>query len=291
MFCEGCPVERGVNVALPAEARLVSPCAAVCLRIPQCGMSWRLLALLLTLLRFPVAAAETGPNRVEPLSSPIRLAMTAEDVIRVMGPPRSDNRSFGGGLGFPGLLVMFDSRGTEIWSLTITGGTRLACGIGVGDPRARVQELFPGVATTAGSLEAKSGQYALSFWFGSDKVERIVIRPSGARFAGLPDASRASARPRVDVARLEGRWIDPRSGQSFELRADGGYRTPTGGTGRVAATTDGLAFTGVFAAWNEGRATVTTDLGAIEFQWTNPDGSRNYFAFLRAEPPPAADRR
>ena len=255
------------------------------MRLPFLGLS------LLSLLMMSSAPGANAPaNLVEPLSAPIRLSMSADEVIQALGRPRSDNRHFGGGLGFPGLLVIFDPKGKEMWSLTLTGETRLACGVGVGDPLARVKELFPGTATAAGSHEAKSGQYLLSFWIGSGKVERIVIRPAGERFADFAGATRGAARPPTEIGQLVGRWIDPKSGQSFELSADGTYRTPTGGTGKAAPTAEGLLFTGVFAAWNDGRATVTADLRVIEFRWSNKDGSRSYFAFLRAGGSPGPGR-
>ena len=103
-------------------------------------------------------------------------------------------------------------------------------------------------------------------------------------------ATRGAARPPTEIGQLVGRWIDPKSGQSFELSADGTYRTPTGGTGKAAPTAEGLLFTGVFAAWNDGRATVTADLRVIEFRWSNKDGSRSYFAFLRAGGSPGPGR-
>ena len=140
------------------------------MRLPFLGLS--LLSLLMT---SSAPGAGALANLVEPLSAPIRLSMSADEVIQALGRPRSDNRHFGGGLGFPGLLVIFDSKGKEMWSLTLTGETRLACGVGVGDPLTRVKELFPGTATAAGSHEAKSGQYLLSFWIGSGKIGRAHV--------------------------------------------------------------------------------------------------------------------
>ena len=56
------------------------------------------------------APASTPANRVEPLSLPLRLSMTADEVVAALGKPRSDNRAFGGGIGYAGLRVMFDPR-------------------------------------------------------------------------------------------------------------------------------------------------------------------------------------
>jgi hypothetical protein len=87
----------------------------------------------------------------------------------------------------------------------------------------------------------------------------------------------------LDVKKLAGQWIDPKNGQSFEIRPDGRYRTGVGGEGKVEATAEGLAFSGVLSAWNQGKATVTADGSAIEFYWTNAQGAKQYFAFLRAK--------
>ena len=100
--------------------------------------------------------------------------------------------------------MIFDPTGKEMWSLTLTGETRLACGVGVGDPLARVKELFPGTATAAGSHEARSGQYLLSFWIGSGKVSRMSIcaalgwkRCSGPAASSRPSASAAATKWRL----------------------------------------------------------------------------------------------
>ena len=74
--------------------------------------------------------ASTPADRVEPLSLPLRLSMTADEVVAALGKPRSDNRAFGGGIGYAGLRVMFDAAGTEIGTLTIEGDARLAGGGG-----------------------------------------------------------------------------------------------------------------------------------------------------------------
>ncbi len=229
--------------------------------------------------------ASTPADRVEPLSLPLRLSMTADEVVAALGKPRSDNRAFGGGIGYAGLRVMFDPSGKEFWSVTIEGDTRLAGGVGVGDPLAKVKAEFSGGNMVYDNYDVTAGQYALSFRVASGAVDRIVIRPSGRRFADFaPTAKGAPEAPAGPLTALVGQWIDPKNAQSFEIFSDGRYRTGVGGQGSVALSAEGLVFSGVLSAWNQGRATLSADRKAIEFYWSNADGSRNYFAFLRASP-------
>ncbi len=211
--------------------------------------------------------------------------MTAPEVIAALGPPRSDNRAFGGGIGYPGLRVLFDATGQEIGTLTLDGDARLASGIGVGTSLARVKADFPGGTMVYDSYDVSSGQYALSFRAPAGTVDRIVIRPASRRFVALaPAAPPARPAPTSALSALAGQWIDPRNAQSFELFADGRYRTGIGGEGRVSPSATGLVFSGVLSAWDQGRATLSADRTVIEFYWRNADGSRNYFAFQRAAP-------
>ena len=249
-----------------------------------------LLGLVLICLGPPAVFSANAPasppaNRVEPLSLPLRLSMGADQVIAALGQPRSDNRAFGGGIGYAGLRVMFDPSGKEIWSVTIEGDARLAGGIGVGVALAKVKAEFPGGTMVYDNSDVTAGQYALSFRVASGAVDRIVIRPSGRRFVDFaPAAKGAPKTPAIALAALVGQWIDPKNAQSFEIFADGRYRTGVGGQGSVALSADGLVFTGVLSAWDQGRATLSADRKVIEFYWSNADGSRNYFAFLRASP-------
>ena len=247
------------------------------------GLVW---LCLFTAIGFAAnAPAAPARNGVEPLSIPLRLSMTAQEVIAALGPPRSDNRAFGGGIGYPGLRVLFDATGKEIGTLTLEGDARLALGIGVGTALARVKAEFPGGTMVYDSYDVTAGQYALSFRAPAGTVDRIVIRPSGRRFAALtPTAPPDRPAPTTALSALAGQWIDPRNAQSFELFADGRYRTGVGGAGRVTASSEGLVFSGVLSAWNQGRATLFADRQVIEFYWRNADGAQNYFAFQRAGP-------
>jgi hypothetical protein len=251
-------------------------------RIPLAALA--LLAAVLTPAcaqeRAPGAAPAGAQRCVEPLSAPVRLSMTADEVLRALGKPRSDNRAFGGGLRFEGLSVMLDTAGREIWTFTITGDTRLACGHGVGDTLAKVREGFPGGSMVYDVYQVQAGAYDLGFRAPAGVVQEIRIRPSGRRFPASGTA--VASGPAVALATLAGRWIDPRSGQSFDISASGRYRTPAGAEGTVSADAEGLSFTGPLSAWNRGRATLTADRSAIEFHWTNADGAQQYFAFLRA---------
>ena len=236
------------------------------------------------------AATGASPGRVpegqcvEPLSVPLRLSMTADEVFRALGKPPSDNRAFGGGVGYPGLRLTFDTAGREIWSLAITGDTRLACGLAVGDPLASARAAFPGGTMVYETYQVRVGPYELAFRATSAGiVDQIGIRPSGRRFDDLrPGAASATAAAAVDIRSLAGQWIDPKNAQSFEIRPDGRYRTGVGAEGQVVATPEGLTFSGPLSAWNRGKATVTPDGKAIEFHWTSAEGFKQYFAFLRA---------
>lgn len=228
-------------------------------------------------------AAPARGHCVEPLSRPVWLAMTADEVLRTLGKPQADNRSFGGGLTFPGLRVMFDATGKDIGTLTITGDTRLACGAGVGDALAKVRAAFPGGEMVYDIYQVRTGPYELAFHTAAGKVSEIRIRPSGRRFADMRAGTAAATSPAIDLKKLAGQWIDPKNAQSFEIRPDGRYRTGAGGEGKVEATADGLVFSGALSAWNDGKATLTADGSAIEFYWTNSQGARQYFAFLRAK--------
>jgi hypothetical protein len=231
----------------------------------------------------PGSAATSKGHCVEPLSRPVWLSMTADEVVRALGKPQSDNRAFGGGLTFPGLRVMFDTSGKEIWTFTITGDTRLACGAGVGDALAKVRSAFPGGSMVYNIYKVQTGPYEVSFHTASGQVNEISIRPSGRRFVDVRAGAAPAPAAAIDVKRLAGQWIDPKNGQSFEIRPDGRYRTGVGGEGKVEATAEGLAFSGALSAWNQGKATITADGSAIEFYWTNAQGAIQYFAFLRAK--------
>lgn len=220
-------------------------------------------------------------SRVEPLSIPLRLTMGADEVLRKFGKPRSDNRFFGGGLTYPEFRVMFNTQGTEIWSVTLEKSIQLACGIGPGDSLEKVREQFPGGKIVQEKYEVRSGQYALGFSVSEGRVSTISIRPSGNRFED-PDSRKKSdtSRPVVTAQSLAGRWLDPKNGQSLELFSNGSYRTDVGGSGRFSVDGDRLVFTGALSAWDQGRATLSQP-DVLEFHWTNAEGFNNYFAFLR----------
>jgi hypothetical protein len=235
----------------------------------------------------PSAAAPKG-HCVEPLSRPLWLAMTADEVLRTLGKPQSDNRAFGGGLTFPGLRMTFDTAGKEMWSLAIVSAdTRLACGAGVGDALAKVRADFPGGQMVYDIYQVRTCPYELAFHSASGAVTEIRIRPSGRRFVDMRPGATPAAAAAIDLKSLAGTWIDPKNAQSFEIRPDGRYRTGVGGEGRVTVSAEGLVFIGVLSAWNQGQATLTADRSAIEFYWTNAQGAKQYFAFLRAGPAPA----
>ena len=226
-------------------------------------------------------------SRVEPLSIPLRLSMGSEELLRKFGKPKSDNRFFGGALTYPEFRVMFNTQGTEIRSVTLQAPVRLACGIGPDDTLEKVRERFPGGRIVYGTYEVESGPYALSFLVAEGRVSTLTIRPSGERFEDSearkkPDASR----PAATAKSLAGQWLDPKNGQSLEFFANGTYRTGVGGAGRFTVEGDRLVFTGALSAWDQGRATLSQP-DVLEFYWTNAEGFKNYFAFLRVVDKPA----
>ena len=231
-------------------------------------------------------ADSVGIPRVEPLSIPLKLSMGAEAVLQRFGKPKSDNRSFGGGLTYPEFRVMFSAKGDEIWSVTLMAPVRLACGLGPGDPMDTIRQRFPGGRMVYDVYEVESGQYALSFAGSDGRVSTVTLRPTGRRFED-PEGGGKSKPVAVSATAksLAGRWIDPKNSQTLDLRADGSYRTGVGGSGRFTVEGDRLVFTGALAAWDEGRATLTQP-DVIEFYWTAASGSKNYFAFLRSREQP-----
>jgi hypothetical protein len=82
-----------------------------------------------------------------------------------------------------------------------------------------------------------------------------------------------------DAQQWVGTWYGTGStlGQ-IEVRADGTY-TSGGADGNWSASGNVITFKGPLEAWDGGRATLTD--GNLEFYWTNPDGSKNYFSFAK----------
>lgn len=231
----------------------------------------------------------SSASPVEPLSIPLKLSMGADEVLRQFGQPRSDNRFFGGGLTYPEFRVIFSAKGDEIWSVTLLNSVRLSCGIGPGDSMEKVRAHFPGGRTVYDTYDVESSQYALSFAGTGGRVSNITIRPSGRRFEDpeRQEKNKTSNRATAGTAAtsLAGRWLDPKNGQTLELRADGSYSTGLGGSGRFVVEGDRLIFTGTLSDWDKGRATLVQP-DVIEFYWTDASGFKNYFAFLRSKEKP-----
>ena len=229
-----------------------------------------------------VSAGDT--NRVEPLSSPLKLTMTANDVLTQFGTPQSDYRFYGGGVTYPDFRILFSATGKEIESLVIRNRIRLACGLGVGDSMDTVRQCFPHGKTVYEAFQVETGQYALTFAAYDGRISEIKIRPSqGKFFDPNPAKSKPPARFGPTFKSLAGRWLDPKNGQSLELFPDGSYRTGVGGSGKFTIQGDDLVFTGVLTAWNQGKASLTQP-DVFEFYWTNSEGFKNYFAFIHSPP-------
>ena len=230
----------------------------------------------------PIQVSTGSTNRVEPLSSPLKLTMTAKEVLAQFGTPKSDYRFYGGGLTYPDFRILFNATGTEIGTLVIRNQIRLACGLGVGDSMEKVRQFFPNGRTVYDTYQVETGQYALTFTTYERQVSEITIRPAQQRFVE-PDPSKRPERTQLSptLKTVAGLWLDPKNGQSLELFTDGSYRTGVGGSGKFTIQGEHLIFSGVLSAWDQGKATMSQS-NVIEFYWTNSDGSKNYFAFLRS---------
>lgn len=66
---------------------------------------------------------------------------------------------------------------------------------------------------------------------------------------------------------------------TIELLAGGRYQYNGNAGGRYRVEGDTVRFDGALEAWNNGTATLRD--GVLEFYWTNPDGSKNWFVFQR----------
>ena len=63
------------------------------------------------------------------------------------------------------------------------------------------------------------------------------------------------------------------------MTANGRYQHNGSAGGRYRVEGDKVHFDGTLAAWNNGTATLRD--GVLEFYWTQPDGSQNWFVFQR----------
>jgi hypothetical protein len=236
----------------------------------------------------PQASAAPGPagNVVEPLSNGLRLTMTADEVIRKFGPPRSDDRLWGGGIGFDGFGLTFNASGTQIWHFTISRDVKLNSGIGIGSSRPEVEHVF------GSSSPAVHGQYELTFRFDDrDRVSEIKVRPASAAFAPY-DAAKSAADPSpaqpatgggMKTADLAGVWYGTATTVgTIKIHPDGSYIHNGSGKGTIASIAGNvITFDGPLKAWGGGRATLTR--GNLEFYWKNDDGSTNWFSFAKGK--------
>lgn len=225
------------------------------------------------------AVQQARTNLVEPLSNGLRLSMKKAEVLK---------RFEGLTEGFGGLVegrqwTLWSTPGTgEIERCTLKRDVRLACGIGVGDPLARVRETFPGGATSGGNYQVVSGQYDLLFEAYQDTVTRIRISPVGGRF--IDDSVPAAPKPKdVAIPSVAGTWYITRGGAGMVvLKADGTYKTGVGGKGTFRADGADLLFQGPLEAWNGGRGTLSQP-GVIEFSWKSAEGFPSSVVLLRGK--------
>ncbi len=234
----------------------------------------------------------TSGNLVEPLSNGLRLSMGCDDVQNQFGPPPHptwDARTFG----YDDFGLICGGAGNHIWTLTLTGHVRLHSGIGVGSSRSDVMRVF------GGPISATSGQYKLYFDYNGDRVSRISIRPAygtfrasdgeggrGQRPGASQDRSEQGNEPRSEhnsssAGRFIGTWQGLTVPGQIVIRANGTYTFGGAEGGRYRVSGNDIYFGGeLLRAWDHGHAILSSQ-GNLEFYWTNPDGSKNYFAFAK----------
>ena len=236
----------------------------------------------------------TSGNLVEPLSNGLRLSMSCDDIQHQFGPPPHptwDARTFG----YDDFGLSCGGAGNHIWTLTLTGPVRLHSGIGVGSSRRDVMRVF------GEPISATSGQYKLHFDYNGDRVSRISIRPAYGTFRASNDedgarqqsgasqnqsedqSERQSEQPSdqssSSASRFVGTWQGLTVPGQIVIRANGTYTFGGAEGGRYRVSGNDIYFGGEpLRAWDHGHATLSSQ-GNLEFYWTNPDGSKNYFAF------------
>ncbi len=221
-------------------------------------------------------------NPVEPLSNGLRLSMTQNEIVAQFGEPTEhtfDARTFG----YPSFGVACGGASAKIWHLTLKQGVTLSSGIGVGSSRAAVEQVF------GRAPQLKSGQYALTFRYVGDRVAEIKIDPANGEFRAINanktvtrQAPRESKTPATSPASLVGTWYGAGDTKgAIELHADGTYDWSGNHAGRYSVAGTKVTFTGSLAAWNGGEAQLNKRGDTIEFSWTNADGAKRWFVFIR----------
>jgi hypothetical protein len=231
------------------------------------------------LLTFALSALALGAapnivasgNKVEPLSNGLALTMTANQVIAKFGKPDSDDRSYGGGIGYPSFGLIYNAAGTQIWHATVkSNGVKLASGITVGSTPEQVSSVF------GNSSGVTYQQYKLTFLYSGGVVYQIKIDPANGQFSAASSSTTSTKK----VA-LVGKWqgINGTPGR-LVLRSNHTYTYSVGGGGGTwRATTSGAFFTGTLRAWNRGFA--STKRGVLEFYWTRANGAKAWFVFQK----------
>lgn len=268
----------------------------------------------------PVPAMPPNGNPVEPLSVPIQLSMRRPEIQRAMGDqkPGWDRRTLDYGAfrvqvgGLNEEIWHFTIK---------EPGVTLSSGIGVGSTRADVRAVFGSARPFEVGQYRLSLRYdgdrvreitidpsGSSFVPLAEAVRPAVpVAPSPANPArNLPAAGGGRAptpaptpapapaptpasTPKTAASSILGPWVGHTQALTggfytvgtLDLNADGTYLFGNGGKGRFKV--DGTAVTflsGPLTAWDSGRATRTKP-DAIEFAWTNKDGSQQWFAFTR----------
>jgi hypothetical protein len=227
----------------------------------------------------PAKLAVPGGNAVEPLTNGLLLHMTADAVVKKFGQPGSDDRAMGGGIGYAGFGMLYNARQTEIWHLTLKAGPRFNSGIGVGSTRAEVEAVF------GAKNPVIYDQYDITFRYDGDRVNEIKIDPAKDKFTPYRPIplGKSTVKPEEKATRADfvGTWHGTNVASQIIVNADGTWanaKKEKQGTYTIAG--NDIIFNGpILKAWNNGRATMKN--GNLEFYWKNPDGSINYFAFVK----------
>lgn len=224
----------------------------------------------------PPAPVAHGGNPVEPLSNGLSFRWERNDIRQRFGEPK------------PGWVKCeMDYGDFAIHKCYGPGSARvfihspriaLNSGISVGSAKSEVARVF------GNPFGSTSGPYKLDFQYNGERVAHIKIDWDGAAAeSGNPPPPPAHGTA-GDAGGLAGIWhcVAPTFsvGGTLHLLPDGTYRMNGGGVaGRYKAANGQVHFDGTLKDWNNGVAKLNN--GVMEFQWTNKEGWKQYFAYRR----------
>ncbi|MFM7121653.1 MAG: hypothetical protein ACKOZX_15655 [Gammaproteobacteria bacterium] len=121
------------------------------------------------------------------------------------------------------------------------------------------------------------GGFTVTTGAGDTSGDDAATAPPAAGPSADPSEQANAADSPVDVT---GRWYGIASTVgTIDMTANGRYQHNGSTGGRYRVEGDKVHFDGTLAAWNSGTATLRD--GVLEFYWTQPDGSQNWFVFQR----------